>query len=171
MLWQQNYTTCTMHVPSLSNLTDFSFSWKFSRNFCEHFCENENFRDTKFHENRPIFAWFRIFTKIEIGIFVSTLYKINYWLSITYQYFEDFSWSVKRFFTLVFFIKQSWFMDWSRSLMASYSPRKFPEIMRNSAKTKTLRNSAEFSTIPRHGIPYNSAEFLSIPYSIRNVRK
>jgi hypothetical protein len=26
--------------------------------FCENFRENENFRETKFRENRPIFAWF-----------------------------------------------------------------------------------------------------------------
>jgi hypothetical protein len=43
--------------------------------------------------------------------------------------------------------------------------------VRNSAEAKTLRNSAEFTSIPWHGIPYNSAEFLAIPYSIRNVRK
>jgi hypothetical protein len=36
----KNYTTCTMHAVSLSNLLDFSFSHKFSQNFCEIFAKS-----------------------------------------------------------------------------------------------------------------------------------
>jgi hypothetical protein len=140
-----------MHVISMSNLMDFSFLRKFLRNFAKIVLFSHDFC---------------IFGKIEKCIFVSTLYKIHYWLSIKYQYFEVFSYGVKRFFTLGFFIKQSWFTGWRRWLMASYSPRKFSEIVRNSADTNHYgipRNFAEFSSIPWHGIPNNSAEFLAFP--------
>jgi hypothetical protein len=81
MLCQKITQPCTMHVVSLSNLMDFSFSrkflrkfpflgkflWDFGKNFCENgnFCvnlwENEHFREIKFRENCPIFAWFSHF--------------------------------------------------------------------------------------------------------------
>jgi hypothetical protein len=35
MLWQKNYTTCTMHAVSLSNLMDFSFREKFREIFAK----------------------------------------------------------------------------------------------------------------------------------------
>jgi hypothetical protein len=63
MFWQKNYTTCTMHAVSLSNLMDFSLSRKFSRNFRENFAKIVPFS----HD-------FRIFAKIEKCIFVSTLF-------------------------------------------------------------------------------------------------
>jgi hypothetical protein len=100
-------------------------------------------------------------------------YKINYWLSITYLYFEDFSYSANRFLTLVFFIKQSWFKGWSRSLMASYSPRKFPEIVPNSAETKHYgipRNSAAFRDTEFRIIPRNFWQF-RIAYGMYGSKK
>jgi hypothetical protein len=57
MLWQKNYTTCSMHAVSLSNLMD--LTWYFHENFAKtkfktkfswDFRENENFRETKFPE-------------------------------------------------------------------------------------------------------------------------
>jgi hypothetical protein len=92
MLWQKNYTTCTMHAVSLSYLSDFSFSWKFSRKFCEiiakilNFRENENCRNSrkfaKFAKIVPLSQDFCIFAKIENCIFVSTLVRIQLWIWI-----------------------------------------------------------------------------------------
>jgi hypothetical protein len=68
---KKNFTTCTMHAVSLSNLMDFTFLRKCSRNFCNIFSKifangnfrgHENFRETKFRKisrNCPIFSFSR----------------------------------------------------------------------------------------------------------------
>jgi hypothetical protein len=69
----KNYTTCTMHAVSLSNLMDFSFTRKLSRNFHEIFAKTKIFAKRNFAKIVPFSHNFRILAKIEKCIFVSTL--------------------------------------------------------------------------------------------------
>jgi hypothetical protein len=54
--------------------------------------------------------------------------------------------------------------------MASYSPRKFPEIVRNSAESKKLRNSAAFRDTEFRIIPRNFWQF-RIAYGMYGSKK
>jgi hypothetical protein len=50
------------------------------------FRENENFRETKFRENRLIFASFSLFAKMEKTVFVSTLNYTKRLVKMSYSY-------------------------------------------------------------------------------------